>query len=118
MLTMAMKLISIGALTLALLFPDLVSTIELPLRFIVSLSAFLVARQAVQAGKRAWAMGFCLLVFLFNPLLTVLVISGRPSLIIVLCAVIAFGISSIALPHQPLKSIPSITDRTPGSVSL
>jgi len=91
---------------------------ELPLRFVVSLGAFLVARQAVGAGKRSWAGGFYAMTVLFNSFLALVAFSGKLSLFVLLASLVSFAGSLGVLKTQPLLSIPSITDRTPGSESL
>jgi hypothetical protein len=118
MLTKTMKLVSIAALLLAALFWSYASRTELPLRFLVGLSAFLVALQAVRARKYIWAGGFFAVMVLFNPFVAVMTLSGKLSLFVVLATAAPFAVSLRALRTQPLASIPSITGRTPGSLSL
>ena len=118
MLTKIMKVASISALLLAALFWTHLSGAELPLRFLVGLSAFLVAMQATRARKSVWAGGFYAVMLLFNPFIGVMTFSGMLPLLAVLAAAAAFSVSLTALRTEPLLSAPSITGRTPGSTSL
>ena len=118
MLTRMMKRVSIGALLLVVIFWDYAPTYGLPLRFVVSLSALMVAIQAVRAKKFYWALGFYVLSGLFNPFVTVLTLKDTLSVFVVLTAVASFALSLATLKTQPLLSIPSITGRTPPRESL
>jgi hypothetical protein len=118
MLTKMMKFVSIAALILAALLWKYASSHQLPLRFVVSLGAFLVALQAVRAAKYVWATGFFAITAVFNPFVTVGTFTGNLAFCLVLASVAPFVVSLFALRTQPLLSIPSITDRTPGSQSL
>ena len=118
MLTKTMKFVAIAALILAAMFWSYASRYELPLRFIVSLAAVLVAFQASRAKKRTWAFAFSALALLFNPLLPLGSFSGTVALVIVMFSVVPFAFSLFAWRAQPLLSIPSITNPTPGSRSL
>jgi len=113
-----MKFVAIAALILAATFWSDASTYERPLRFVVSLGALLVAFQAARAKKRGWSLAFSALAMLFNPLLPLGSFSGTLALVIVVASIVPFAFSLFAWPAQPLLSMPSITDRTPGSRSL
>jgi hypothetical protein len=117
-LTKIMKVVSMAALILAATFWSYASTYELPLRFVVSLGALLVAFQASRAKKRGWSFAFSALAVLFNPLLPLGSFSGTVALAIVMFSVVPFAFSLFAWRAQPLLSIPSITNPTPGSRSL
>jgi len=116
--TKIMKVASIGALILAALFWKYASSYQLPLRFVVSLGAVMVAVQAVRARKRGWALGFYAITLAFNPFVTVGTFTGNLAFCLVLASLAPFTVSLLTLRTQPLLSIPSITDRTPGSLSL
>lgn len=118
MQTKMMKFVSITALLIAATFWSSAADYQLGLRFLVSLGAFLVARQALRAEKRLWAAGFFAITLLFNPFLAVITFTGKLSLFAVLASAVVFAVSLTALKPRPLLSIPSITDRTPGSESL
>jgi Sec-independent protein secretion pathway component TatC len=113
-----MKWIAIIALLSAATFWDYAPTYELPLRFVVGLGAILVATQAVRAKRKPWAIGFWVIAAVFNPFASAISMTGKPELLAVIATAVAFTISLMVLKPQPLLSIPSITDRTPGSVSL
>jgi hypothetical protein len=118
MLTKMMKFVSIAALILAATFWSHASTFQPALCFIVSLGAILVALQAGRAAKYVWATGFYAVTLLFNPLFPILTPSGSLAFSTVLTSAVLFAASLFALRTRPLLSIPSITDRTPGSESL
>jgi len=117
-LTKMMKLVSIAALLFAAVLWSYAPDFGLVLRFVIALSAVLVGTQAIRARKYSWAIGFYALAVLFNPFAAVISTSGKLSQALVLAAVAPFVMSLNALKTQPLLSIPSITDRRPGSESL
>jgi hypothetical protein len=65
-----------------------------------------------------WAGGFAAIGLLFNPLVPVFPFGGEWGRLLVLLTLVPFAVSLITLRTQPLLSIPSITDRNPGSESL
>jgi hypothetical protein len=113
-----MKWVSIIALLSAATFWQYAPTYQLPLRFVVGVGAILVATQAVRAKRNAWATGFYAIAAVFNPFVPAISMSGKPALLAVVGTAAAFAISLVMPKTQPVLSIPSITDRTPGSVSL
>jgi Family of unknown function (DUF6804) len=115
MLTKIMKWVSIGVLLLAGL--RLASSYKVLLEFVVCVSGLLVVTQAVRAGKYIWATGFLAIAVLFNPVVPI-PLSGKISLWLNWVCIAAFLTSLAALRRQPILSIPSITNRTPGSESL
>lgn len=116
--TKIVKWFSIAALLLAALFWRSAANYQFVLNMTVSIGATVVVIQAIRADKYRWAVGFAGLVLLFNPLVPVFALSGPVSLLVVLVSVAPFAISLAALKTQPVLSIPSITDRNPGSESL
>lgn len=88
------------------------------LGFVVCLGAGVVAIQAARAKKYVWAGGFAAIALVFNPLAPVLPLGGEWGRLLVLVSIVPFAASLVALRTQPLLSIPSITDRNPGSESL
>lgn len=110
MITKAMKLVSIAALLLAAVFWSYASDFDLAIRLVVSLGAFLVARQAGQVTRYYWGVGFYCIALLFNPFLQLFAPAGRLSFILVVATAAAFAVSLSALKPQPLRSIASITD--------
>jgi hypothetical protein len=118
MITTAMKLVSVVALLLAACFWTFSPSFELVLRVVVCAGAYMVARQASHGAQHYWVAGFYLIAVLFNPFLRLFTPTGTMSLYLVLVTATSFAISLYVLKRQPLLSIPSITDRTPGSESL
>jgi hypothetical protein len=118
MYTEVMKWVSIAALLLTLAFWGSASTYQSELSLVISAAATIVFIQAVRAKSYPWAGGFLAMALLFNPLVPVFRLSGDMSIAIVALAIAPFSMSLMSLRPQPLLSIPSITDRTPGSQSL
>ncbi|MFB3829181.1 MAG: DUF6804 family protein [Bryobacteraceae bacterium] len=111
------KYVSIAALLLAAVFWNVAATYQLALNVIVSMGAGVVMVQAAQARKYRWAAGFAFIALLFNPVAPLFPLAGL-SLMLVLLSIIPFAVSLAVLKSQPLLSMPSITDRNPGSQSL
>jgi uncharacterized protein DUF6804 len=112
-----MKWVSISALLLAAFWRS-AANYQLLLNFVISLGAVVVIMQAVRAREYRWAAGFGVIALLFNPVVRFWGPSGVLPLLIVAASIASFAISLVALKTRPLLSIPSITDRTPGSESL
>ena len=110
--------LSIAALLLTLAWWKSAAALQWELNLVVSVAASSVLAQAIRAGKYRWASGFLVTVFLFNPAIPVIRLSGTSGLALVVLAMALFASSLAALKPPPLLSIPSITDRTPGSRSL
>ncbi len=116
MFTTIMKWVSIAVLLLAALsLPT--GSYQVLFEVVVCLSGLLAATQAVRAGKYFWAAGFVGIAVLFNPVVPV-ALARRTFLWLDLVCLMTFLISLAVLRPQPTLSIPSITDRTPGSESL
>ena len=118
MYTQVMKWASIAALLLAAVFWHAAPTYQVELNTVVSVAAATVLVQAFQEKKYRWAAGFLCVVLLFNPAVPIFRLAGGFSLALIVLAIAPFAISLIALRPHPLLSIPSITDRNPGSQSL
>jgi hypothetical protein len=116
MLTKTMKWVSVVALLLALAGRPSAGY-QTVLEFVVCLSGLLVLAQAVRTGRYFWAVGFMAIAVLFNPVLPV-VLSRKITLGLGWVSLATFLVSLAALQGRPILSIPSITDRTPGSESL
>jgi hypothetical protein len=116
MLTKTMKWVSVVALLLALVGRPSAGY-QTVLEFVVCLSGLLVLAQAVRTGRYIWAVGFMAIAVLFNPVLPV-VLSRKITLGLGWVSLATFLVSLAALQGRPILSIPSITDRTPGSESL
>ena len=91
---------------------------QLPLDLLLCVGALIVLLQAVRASESVWAAGFLIIAVVFNPVIVILRPYGDLSLTVVLLCIPAFAMALIALRTPLLLSIPSITDRTPGSRSL
>jgi uncharacterized protein DUF6804 len=116
MFTKIMKWVSIAVLLLAALrLPSADS--QVLLEIVICVSALLVVWQAVRRGKYAWMAGFLTIAVLFNPVVPI-ALSRRIFLGLDWVCLMTFLISLAVLRRQPVLSIPSITDRTPGSQSL
>ena len=111
-----MKSIAVAALLLAIL-PHPSSIFHTLLDILVCGTAVVVAAQAFRTGRHIWAVGFAVVAVLFNPLVP-LVFARRTFLWLDLICLMTFMLSLVALKGHPRLSMPSITDRTPGSESL
>ncbi len=118
MITRLMKYVSITVLFAAIPLWRYASSYRVALCFIICLGAVVVAAQAARAKRHFWATGFFLMAAIFNPVLIVVPFAGKLSFMLVLTGILAFAASLPGLKTQPLLSMPSITDRTPGSQSL
>jgi hypothetical protein len=118
MYTKVMKLLSITALLLAVVFWNSAANYQMELNLVVSVAAAVVLLQAVQARKYRWAVAFLAIAVLFNPVVPAFRLEGAIGLSLVVLSVAPFAISLVALRPDRLMSIPSITDRNPGSQSL
>jgi len=115
MLTRIMMWVSIAALLLvALRLP--IGSHQLVFEVVVCMSGLLAATQAVRAGKYLWATGFIAIAVLFSPVVP-LAAARRAFFWLDLVCLMTFLISLAALKTQPALSIPSTTNRTPGSES-
>ena len=84
---------------------------------IVCGGSILAVHHAIRAQKRFMACEFLVVALLFNPFLP-LFRAGNSSLLPVWISIASIAMCLTALKTQRLLSIPSITDRNPGSVSL
>jgi len=126
MLTRIMKGVSVVALVLGFLwnFPAFHQEwsvrdggyLEL-LNMVVCLTALLVVTQAFRERKYFWAAGFVAIAVLFNPIVPV-TLSRKMFLWLDSVCVVTFLVSLALWKRRPMLSIPSITNRTPGSESL
>ncbi len=121
MLTKVMKWITMAVLLAAALLWRSAANSQFSqflLGFVVCFGAGVVVMQAVRARKYIWAGGFAGIALAFNPLLPAVPFDGELGRSLILVSIVPFAVSLAALRQQPLLSIPSITDRTPGSESL
>ena len=118
MLTTITKHVAIVILTVtAILWAD-APHYALAFRFAIAMSGAMVAVQALRYRKRGWAAGFFTIAALYNPILPLASLTGRVALGVVVATIVPFSLSIYRLRAKPLLSIPSITDRNPGSESL
>ena len=110
--------LSIAALLSILAFWSSAPAFQQEVNLIVCVGATAILIQAFRAKKFRWAAGFLVTAVLFNPAVPVFRFGGQVSLALVIVSVAFFAISLAALRQPSLLSIPSITDRTPGSRSL
>ncbi len=87
------------------------------LDILICVGAITVATEAVARPKYLWAAGFVAISLLFNPIEPV-ALSRDVFFVLDVACLLAFLISLETLKSQPVLSIPSITNRTPGSQSL
>jgi hypothetical protein len=113
-----MKWASIAALLLAAISWRSAPNYQLLLEFVVCMGAVVVVMQAVREKKYGWAAGFVAIALLFNPVVPVPRPAGDLFLLMIFVCFVPFAVSLAALKTQPTLSIPSITDRKPGSESL
>jgi hypothetical protein len=111
-----LKWFSIVALLLGL-FLSTSASYRVALELVVCVAAIAMVVQAVRLRKYLWGMGFLVISVLFNPALPI-PFTHRIFLGVEWFSIGAFLVSLAALRNAPKLSIPSITNRTPGSQSL
>ena len=120
MLTNTMKWLSIVAILFLLLILPRISHGSYPTMvaaFTVWAGAVVVMVQAARLRRYVWMSLFLLVAVIFNPALPV-VLSRNAFLVFDVATLAMFGLSLAVLKTTPRLSIASITDRTPGSLSL
>ena len=118
MLTNAMKHVAIVILVLTAVLWGYAPVYARVLGFIVATAAVLVAIQATRARRYRWVAVFYAVAIAFNPIVPLGAFSGTFGFALIVAAFALFTLSTRALKTQPVMSIPSITDRNPGSRSL
>jgi hypothetical protein len=116
--TKVMTCLSIGALLATMAFWSSARNFQMELSLVVCAAATTVLIQAFQARKYRWAAGFLVIALLFNPVIPFFRLVGGVGLSLVVLSIALFAISLVVLRPQPRLSMPSITDRNPGSQSL
>jgi len=117
MLTKIIEFAAVAVLLAAgILWPYAVRQ-PLLLHAVVCGGSLLAVYHAIQAQKRFMAGEFLAVALLFNPLVP-LFRAGQSSLLPVWISMATIVMCLTTLKTHRLLSIPSITDRTPGSVSL
>ena len=118
MRTRVVKWLCIAAIFVGFVLWQWIAGYEFPLKVLVSLGAGIVAVKAFHSGRNRWTMCFLSIALLFNPAIPVIPLANRLGILTIVLAAAAFAVSLTKLKSQPLLSIPSITDRNPGSESL
>ena len=116
MLTKIMKWVSISSLLLALVWRPS-TPYQVVLEILICVSALMVVAQAWRAEKYLWVAGFAAIAVLFNPAIPVGISRTGFFVLDALC-IVTFLVSLAVLKTHRRLSIPSITNRTPGSESL
>ena len=118
MRTRLVKWLCIAVLFVAFVSWRSMADYELAFRVVGCAGAAVLAFQAFRAARRRWMAGFLVIAFLFNPAIPPFRLAGGLGLLAIVLAAASFAVSLTALKSQPLLSLPSITDRNPGSESL
>lgn len=116
MLTKAMTWLSVAALVFSVLSRSNLADLGIT-GLVICAGAIVVLTRAVRLREYYWVTGLVAVALLFNPLIA-LPVSPTMILGLELACMLAFLVSLFVLRAQPLLSVPSITDRTPGSESL
>ena len=116
MFTQIIKGLAASALVLGLLWGSSAG-FRIAMEMVVCVAALVVVTQAFRIGKYFWGAGFVALAVLFNPVAP-LTLSRQIFLGLEWVSIAAFLGSLLFLRWRPILSIPSITNRTPGSESL
>jgi hypothetical protein len=118
MRTRVVKWLCVAALFVAFVLWQWIADYEFLLRAVVCLGAAIVAVQAFRSAKHRWTICFLTIALLFNPVISVFPLANTVGLVAIVLAAAAFAVSLTKLKSLPMLSIPSITDRNPGSESL
>jgi hypothetical protein len=118
MRTKLVKWLCIAVLVFAFVSCRSMADYELAVRVVVCAGAAVVAVQAYRAGRRLWTAGLLAISFLFSPAIAASHLASSLGLFTIVLTAESFAVSLSVLKPQPLLSIPSITDRNPGSESL
>ena len=108
----------IAVLFVAFVLWQWIADYEFPFRVVICSGAAVVAVQAFRSAKLRWTTCFVSIALLFNPAVPVFSLANTLGLVAILLAGAAFSVSLSSLRSEPLLSMPSITDRNPGSESL
>jgi len=118
MRTRIVKWLCIVVLFVAFVLWQWIARYELPFKTVVCLGAAVVAVQSLHLNKQRWTICFLAIALLFNPAIPILRLANQLGLVAIALAGAAFSVSLTSLKSLPLLSMPSITDRNPGSESL
>ena len=112
------KWLCIAVLFVAFVLWQWIADYEFPLKTVICSGAAVVAVQAFHSARHRWTICFLAIALLFNPAIPVLPLANTLGLVAIVLAAAAFAVSLTKLKSLPLRSMPSITDRNPGSESL
>lgn len=112
------KWLCVAALFVAFVLWQWIAEYDFPLRLVVCSGAAVVAVQSFHLARSRWAICFLAIALLFNPAIPAFSLANSLGLGAIVLAAAAFAVSLTKLKSHPLLSIPSITDRNPGSESL
>ena len=118
MRTRVVKWLCIAVLFVAFVLGRWIANYEFLLRAVTCAGAAVVAVQAFQSAKHLWTICFFAIALLFNPAIPIFPLADTLGLFAIVVAAAAFAVSLTKLKSLPLLSMPSITDRNPGSESL
>ena len=118
MRTRIVKWLCIAVLFVAFVLWHWIADYELLIRVLICSGAAVVAVQGFRSAKRRWTIGFLSIALVFNPAIPVFPLANTLGLVAIVLTAAAFAVSLSGLRAQPLLSMPSITDRNPGSESL
>jgi hypothetical protein len=116
MFTKLVKWFSITALVLGLFWGSSAG-FRIGVEMVVFVAALVVTAHAFRTGKFFWWVAFVALALVFNPIAP-LTLSHQIFLGLDCVSIAVFLAALLFLRWQPILSMPSITDRTPGSESL
>jgi hypothetical protein len=112
------KWLCAAALFVAFILWQRIADYDFPFRVVICSGAIVVAVQAFHSAKHRWTTCFVAIALLFNPAIPIFPLADALGLLAIVLAGAAFSVSLSSLQSQPLPSMPSITDRNPGSESL
>ena len=115
MFTAVVKATTVVGLIIALFWRS--PNYETLLSFLVCMAALVVVGQAIQLKNYIGIAVFFAICALFNPVFPVTMSPNVRLMANIVCAGL-FASSLLLLKTRPRMSVPSITDRTPGSQSL
>ncbi len=88
------------------------------LNLIVCCGAVVIVNQAWRTSQWSWVVAFVAVALAFNPLEPLLPAYRTGHYLLLALTTLLYASSLFAFRGSPVLSIPSITDRTPGSESL
>ncbi len=118
MRTRLVKSLCVAVLFVAFVLWQWIADYELLIRVVICAGAAVVAVQGFRSARHRWAIGFLAIALVFNPAIPAFPLANGIGLVAIVLAAAAFAVSLTTMKSLPLLSMPSITDRNPGSESL